>query len=172
MLNELQINHTTFHWMYNKLRSRHPSHESYDLKEIKKSLNDSKNLLSSLNILYNQSKLEVPLKYDNTSSDMLSYDFYFNPINATQTIKEINDFDLPKSIKKRRLWYLNQNNVQAKANKTTEKYLYTLESYLNNLAENITVSATVSEVVIERSWFNHTLFRTLMKLSKVTHQIL
>ena len=169
MIKELQTNHTTFHWMYNKLRSRHPSHESYDLKEIKKSLNDSKNLLSSLNALYNQSKLEVSWKYDNKSSDMLSYDFYFNPINASQTVKEFNDFDLSKSIQKRRLWYLNQNNVHVRANKTIEKYLHTMESYLNNLAKNITVSATISEVEIERKWFNHTLFRTLMKLSKVNH---
>lgn len=171
LIEKLREKHTVLHWKYQSLRSSIPRHGSHILKAITKELNASINASILLRKLKSQQKSNTSLKLqtnaipDNT--DLHFFKFHFNPQAPQQKVKHFNDFRLPQKLKESRLWYLNRDRSHMKVRKAISKYLKTVEGYLNTLVDNITVDATIMAVDVERKWFNETLFRKLIKFSKV-----
>ena len=171
LIEKLREKHTVLHWKYQSIRSSIPRHGSHILKAIIKELNASINASTILRNLKSQQisntllKLQTNMTLDNT--DLHFFKFHFNPQASQQKVKHFNDFRLPQKLKESRLWYLNRDRSHMKARKTISKYLKTVEGHLNTLVNNITVDATIIAVDVERKWFNQTLFRKLIKFSKV-----
>lgn len=171
LIEKLREKHTVLHWKYQSIRSSIPRHGSHILKAIRKELNASINASTILRNLKSQQisntllKLQTNMTLDNT--DLHFFKFHFNPQASQQKVKHFNDFRLPQKLKESRLWYLNRDRSHMKARKAISKYLKTVEGHLNTLVNNITVDATIIAVDVERKWFNQTLFRKLIKFSKV-----
>ena len=170
LIEKLREKHTVLHWKYQSIRSSIPRHGSHILKAITKELNASINASTILRNLQSQQKnttLKLQANMIPNNTDLHFFKFHFDPQALQYKVKHFNDFILPQKLKESRLWYLNRDRSHMKARKAISKYLKTVEGHLNTLVDNITVDATIMAVDVERKWFNQTLFRKLIKFSKV-----